>query len=101
MQQGGKRVLKKLANIARSIAVNVSTKRTAVPTYSAANLDNLHSTPTGTKINNNITTSKDKNGLHLWLVNNRSHYSKVKVLKYYIVEKDTDVCAVTESWIVM
>ena len=40
-----------------------------------------------------------QNGLHLSLVNTRSIYSKVEELKYYIVEKDTDVCTVTESWI--
>ena len=85
-----------MANIARSIAV---TKRTTAPNYSAVNLDNLHSTPTGAKINNNITTSKDKNGLHLSLVNTRSLNPKMEELKYYIVEKDTDMCAVTELWI--
>ena len=37
--------------------------------------------------------------MHLSLVNARSLYSKVEELKYYIVEKDTDVCTVTESWI--
>ena len=56
----GKRVFKKLANVARSITLNVSTKRTATPTYSAVNLDNLHSIPTGTKINNNTTIRRDK-----------------------------------------
>ena len=101
--RGGKRVYKKVANIARSIAVNVSTKRKekrkTTPNYSAVNLDNLHLIPTGTKINDNIPTSRDKNGLHLSLVNTRSLYSKAEGLKYYIVEKDTDVCTVTESWI--
>ena len=76
----------------------MSTKRTT-PVYSAVNLDNLHSIPIGTKINNNITTTRDKNGLHLSLVNIRSLYSKAEKLKYDIVEKDTDVCAITETWI--
>ena len=58
--RGGKRVFKKLASITRSIAVNVSTKRTTTPNYSPVNLNNLHSIPTGTKINNNITTIRDK-----------------------------------------
>ena len=54
--RGGKRVFKKLANIARSIDVNVSTKRTTTPNYPAVNLDNLNSISTGIqKINNNIT----------------------------------------------
>ena len=97
--RGGKRVFKKLANTARSNAVNVSTKRTTTPNYSAVNLDNLHSIPTGTKTNNNITTSRDKNGLHFSLVNTRSLYAKAEKLKYYIVEKDTDVCTITELWI--
>ena len=96
--RGGKRVFKKLANIARSITVNVSTKRTT-PVYSAVNLDNLHSNPISTKINDNITTSRDKNGLHLSLVNIRSLYSKAEELKYYIVEKDTNVFAITKTWI--
>ena len=92
--RGGKRAL---ANVARSISVNLPTKRTT-PNYSAVNLDNLHSTPTGTKINkqHNYKQSKDKNGLHFSLVNTRSLYSKVEELKYYIVKKDTDVCAVIE-----
>ena len=77
----------------------MSTKRTTTPIYSAVNLDNLQSIPTCTKINNNITTSRDKNGLHLSLINTRSLYSKVEELTYCIVEKDTDVCAITESWI--
>ena len=77
----------------------MSIKRTTTPNYSVVNLDNLQSTPTGTKINNNITTSKDKNGWHLSLVYTRCLYSKVEELRYYIVEKDTDVCTVTESWI--
>ena len=97
--RGGKRVFKKLANIARSIAVNVSTKRTTTPVYSAVNLDNLHSISISTKINDNTTTSRDKNGLHLSLVNIRLLYSKAEELKYYIVEKDTNVCAITETWI--
>ena len=79
--------------------MNVSTKRTITPVYSVVNLDNLHSIPISTKINNNITTSRDKNGLHLSLVNIRSLYSKAEELKYYIVEKDTNVCAITETWI--
>ena len=99
VQQGCKRVFKKLANIARSIAVNVSTKRTITSNYSAVNLDNVHSIPTDTNINNNITTSRDKNGLHLSLVNIRSLYSKAEELKYCIVEKDRDVCAITELWV--
>ena len=37
--------------------------------------------------------------MHLSLVNTRSLYSKTEELKYYIVEKDTDVWAITESWI--
>ena len=37
--------------------------------------------------------------MHLSLVNTRSLYSKAEELKYYIVEKDTDVCAITETWI--
>ena len=98
-QQGWKREFTKLANIASSITINVSTKRATTPNYSAVNLDNLHSIPTGTKISNNITTSRDKSGLHLSLVNTRSLYSKVEELKYYIIEKDTDVRTVTESWI--
>ena len=79
--------------------MNVSSKRTTTPIYSAVNLDNPHSIPTHAKINNNITTSRDRNGLHLSLVNTRSLYSKAEELKYYIVEKDTDVCTITESWI--
>ena len=77
----------------------MSTKRTTTPNYSAVNLDDLHSTPTGIEINNNITTSKDKNGLPLSLVTTRSLYSKVEELKHYIVEKDADVGTVTELWI--
>ena len=79
----------------------MSTKRTTIPVYSAVNLDNLHSIPIGTKINNNITTSSDKNGLQSSLVNIISLYSKAEELKYYIVEKDIDVCAITETWIHM
>ena len=37
--------------------------------------------------------------MHLSLVNTRSLYSNAGELKYYIVEKDTDVCTITESWI--
>ena len=77
----------------------MSTKRITTPIYSVVNVDNLHSIPIGTKIDNNITTSRDKNGLHLSFVNTRSLYSKAEKLKYYIVEKDTDVCIITESWI--
>ena len=97
--RGGNRVCKKLATIARSITVNVSTKRTTTPVYSAVNVDNVHSIPISTKINDNITTSRDKNGLHLSLVNIRSLYSKAEELKYYIVQKDTNVCVIIETWI--
>ena len=97
--RGEKRVFKKLADIARSITVNVSTKRTTPPVYSAVNQDNLHSFPISTKIKDNITTSRDKNGLHLSLVKIRSLYSKAEELKYYIFEKDTNVRAITETWI--
>ena len=36
---------------------------------------------------------------NLSLVNIRSLYSKAEALKYYIVEKDTNVCDITETWI--
>ena len=79
--------------------MNVSIKRTTTAVYFSVNLDNLHSILISTKINDNITINRDKNGLHLSLVNIRSLYSKAEELKYYIVEKDTDVCAITETWI--
>ena len=92
--RGGRRVFKKLAQTASTIATRLTGQRHTTPRISGANLENLLAVPINSKLHHKIQPCTT-----LSIINIRSLLSKAELLKYHIIEKSIDVCAITESWI--
>ena len=93
--RSGRRVFIKLCNTARSIVTNISSQRSTSPKQSKPNFNNLHTV----LIEHKDQPGSDDNKVHLSVVNTRSLPSKGEELKYFIIEKAIDLCAITETWI--
>ena len=97
--RGGRRVFKKLSQTAHTIATRLAGQRYTTPRISGANLENLQAVPISSNLLNNIQPCTKKDRTTLSIINTRSLLSKAELLKYHIIEKSIDVCAITESWI--
>ena len=71
------------------------TTKCTTPKQSKSNFNNLHTVP----IEHKDQPGTDDNKVHLSLVNTRSLPSKGEELKYYIIKKAINICAITETWI--